>query len=101
MGVCVGVCVQVDLAVQVKHLSLQSLGESPQSSTATLAGRQLRSDTQTTGSSQQVCPQGHMIKTAPRGLSVRLQLCGLSEHLVSGMRSHIQASVTRVRRSHA
>lgn len=41
------VYVQVDLAVQVQHLGLQSLGESPQSDAATLTGRQLRTDTTT------------------------------------------------------
>lgn len=39
----VAVRVQVDLAVQVQHLGLQSLSESPQSDAATLTGRQLRS----------------------------------------------------------
>lgn len=48
LGPALAVCVQVDLAVQVKHLRLQGLGESPQSDAATLTGRQLSSDTQTT-----------------------------------------------------
>ena len=39
--------VQLDLTVQVKHLRLKRLSESPQSDTATVTGRQLRPDTHT------------------------------------------------------
>lgn len=52
--------VQLDLAVQVQHLGLQSLSESPQSDAATLTGRQLRSDTTRQPMSSQ---QDHMTQS--------------------------------------
>lgn len=75
----VAVRVQVDLAVQVQHLGLQSLSESPQSDAATLTGRQLRSAQQEIISEQnhmtRVTRQSHDTRMIKKTFSHTLTLC--------------------------
>lgn len=76
----VAVSVQVDLAVQVQNLRLQSLGESPQSNAVALTRQQLRPDDNTVMS--RLHPQTNLFAPATAGHMV---MCCVTSWFCSGL----------------